>query len=277
MYKQYFHFANIFGFHDSPDSVYRFVQGALLTCKFELTIVAQIWLNFEQVEQTFPENGDKIRGLILMVKDRQGSILDEYGIPVVAMLEDHLESRRFSPPLPRLLGNVETKGDFFHAITYRKEQPQDGTLTSTQNVIKSIKKQHFLEYTFDDILATTADNVKTTRTQAISAFLEELNSITTIYQQNGDHISAYGLGKMLMPGRGLRSFILQASGSPEARHLHGNIFAVAKHARAAVICLGIPQLNRQKLVTILNKAFRGHQLVVYDLFEMISASLQTGN
>jgi len=266
-YMQYFEHNTNFGFDGSPDSIYRFAQGALMTSTFDHTVSSLTWLNFKLVGENFPEGGDKIRGLIFVVKDKPGHIIEEYGTPVMAIIEDEPTQNKVDPSIPRLMGSLETEEDFYHAMIYWKEQGH----SKLQKVTKSVEKLEFHQYSFHQILSPNNDEYET-NLRAVSAWIDELNLVVTLYDQI-DHIPTYGLGKMLMPGQGLTSYILQAAGADGAEQLDRKVYAVSDGTRAAVICMGVPNLGKYTLLTILRGAFREHGILEFThIFEMVATS-----
>jgi len=272
LYRQYFEQMNHLNFHTSPDNIYRYVQGAICACNVEPVVVTHIRCIPENTQYNFPEDGEKVRDLILVQKTRKGQILAEHGIAVVVRLLKSAENNQIDPSLPGLQqGRVETEEEFYVSISYKTdiEQQFDGKKT---HVVKSVKKLHFEKFTFEQILEP---NNADTRNKAIGLFLDELEFASTVYDRM-DHIQIYGLGKLLMSGFGISSYILRASGAPGANLLDRKVFAVAKAGRAAVICLGSPIVDDAQLLAALNGAFRAHQIQAYDLLGMVDELGDTG-
>jgi len=273
LYKQYFEHASLFNLNDNSDSIYRYIDGALFTCNFDPVVVGQIRFNLEKTHGTFPEDGGKVRDLVLMERNKKGTILEEYGIPVVSILIDSEDIMSTNPSLPRFLGYVDTEEDFFVAMTYRK----DGDIFSRKSktvrtVMKSVKKFPFNKFTFDQVL----DNTETSSNEAIKSFHDELDSATTVYKQF-DQLRFYVLGKLLMPGHGISTYVLHASGASGHGLLDKRIFAIAKGPAAAIICVGTPDFDDQHLIPVLNEAFGTHGVHVTNLFGMVSESEVNGN
>jgi len=271
MYTQYFEYLADFGFDGSTDSIYRFAQGALFTSNFDQHPVGHMRFNSEKIENNFPEYGGIVRDLTLVHRNRKGVILKKYGVPVVALLESATDNS-VELSFPRFLGKIETEMDFVVAIVYRPDVDQTQQV-SARSFVRSVKKLHFEQFTFNQILDVS--NVEVSR-KAIRNFLDELDFASMIYDQR-DQLQLYGLGKVMTPGDGLSSFILHASGAPGAAQLDRKVLAVAQRDRAVVICLGTPDVDDRQLMRALNGAFRALQIRAVDLLGMINEASVSGS
>jgi len=278
VYDQYLRHKTDFNFGDATDCVYRYTEGALSVWQFgHHNSVIRVRLDTDMNVDKFPETDGQITDLTFMIQEKQGNILPEYGTPVLVKLEKngYLPSDpEYDPRSFRLPAGIETEDDdFIVAIYHPKGDDDQATISRKRLVMKTLLTVPIYEPTFEPILTTDSSKVPA------AALLLDVDKVATFFDagQHPDDFRAYWLGKMLIPGEGVKSYMLEASGGPGAELIHRKIFVATKNSRAMVMCLGIPALDEGTKNRIFTDSFSSMKIYGYNLFEFVLVPSPTGN
>jgi len=271
VYKQYNRYSRDFGFGDQSDSVCRYAQGAMLSVRFDHTSVAHVRLKSELTEAIFPEDDGHISDLTFSLLDKRGQILKQYGKPIMVVLKFSSQADTITDPFDkdffRLPAGIDTEDDHFYTTIYTLDLNQHVENSRRSLMVKTIRKIQIEGYTFDRVLTPEATET------CISNMRHDISRAAETYQaaEHPTDFEIYWLGKMLLPGQGVSSYILHARGTG-AELIHKKMFVVAKNRRGMVMCMGTPELGKESIVKLFNTPFRSMEIDQYDQLDLVYAT-----
>jgi len=244
---QYFELARQFGFDNSPDAVYRFVQGALVNWAKTLDLQMSVRINRFQNTPLYPESDHRIRDMSYVVKNSPGEVLDKFGTPIVIQLTRDMSMDMVNDPLMILPAAFETESDVFWLVKIGTDRPHPYFLPPrvTASRINSMAIATRKE------LGWFSKLVMEKRTQEglqLDTIYDVFDGISNHYGQRKDVLSAYLLGKLLIPDYGFQSFKIEVFG-PGARGIAGDLFLLTKAERSIAVAISAGQRFDERLFT----------------------------